>query len=127
MKCGESHAEILGKRGGGEEMTYKGYIGVVEYDDDAKIFTGVVGNTRDVITFQGTSVDELEREFHLSVDDYLEWCKQDGIAPEKPYSGKFNVRFSPELHRQASTKAASNGVSLNHFVETAVRHELNAV
>lgn len=74
-------------------MNYKGYIGNVEYDDEAKIFAGTVINTKTVITFQGTSVDEIEKEFKASVDDYLEWCAQDGIEPEKPYSGKFNVRF----------------------------------
>ena len=63
-------------------MTYKGFVGVVEYDDEARIFSGEVINTRTVITFQGTSVDEVENEFHASVDDYLEWCKEDGIEPE---------------------------------------------
>ena len=60
-------------------MTYKGFVGVVEYDDEARIFSGEVINTRTVITFQGTTVDEVENEFHASVDDYLEWCKEDGI------------------------------------------------
>ena len=54
-------------------MNYKGYVGAVEYDDEAKIFSGEVINTRTVITFQGTTFDELENEFHASVDDYLEW------------------------------------------------------
>ena len=76
-------------------MNYKGFIGIVEYDDEEKIFSGEVINTRTVITFQGKSVDEVEKEFQASVDDYLEWCKQDNIEPEKPYSGKFNVRLSP--------------------------------
>ena len=57
-------------------MIYKGFVGKIEYDDDFKIFTGSVINTQTVITFQGTSVDELQKEFHLSVDDYLEWCNE---------------------------------------------------
>lgn len=61
-------------------MNYKGYIGNVEYDDDAKIFSGTVINTKTVITFQGNSVDEIEKEFRASVDDYLEWCEQDEIS-----------------------------------------------
>ena len=64
-------------------MMYKGYVGEVEYDDEYKIFSGSVINTRTVITFQGASVEELNKEFQLSVDDYLEWCKEDGIDPEK--------------------------------------------
>ena len=86
-------------------MTYKGFVGEVEYDDEARIFSGEVINTRTVITFQGTTVDEVENEFHASVDDYLEWCKEDGIEPEKPYSGKFNVRLSPLFHSKVAMAA----------------------
>ncbi|MCR4762560.1 MAG: type II toxin-antitoxin system HicB family antitoxin [Lachnospiraceae bacterium] len=105
-------------------MNYKGYIGNVEYDDEAHIFSGTVINTRTVITFQGTSVDELETEFRNSVDDYLEWCKEDGIDPEKPYSGRLNVRLRPDTHRKAATKAKILGLSLNSFIEKAVEAEL---
>lgn len=105
-------------------MNYKGYIGNVEYDDEAKIFAGTVINTKTVITFQGTSVEEIENEFHASVDDYLEWCKQDGVEPEKPYSGKFNVRFLPELHQKAAVAARKLNMSLNSFVEKSVEDEL---
>lgn len=105
-------------------MNYKGYIGDVEYDDDAKIFSGNVINTRTVITFQGTSVDELEKEFRNSVDDYLEWCREDGVEPEKPYSGKFNVRFLPALHQKAAIAAKKLNMSLNSFVEKSVQDEL---
>ena len=81
-------------------------------------------NTKTVITFQGTSVEEIEKEFHASVDDYLDWCKQDGVEPEKPYSGKFNVRFLPELHQKAAIAAKKLNISLNSFVEKSVEDEL---
>ncbi|MDR1173869.1 MAG: type II toxin-antitoxin system HicB family antitoxin, partial [Treponema sp.] len=64
-------------------MEYKGYMGIVEYDDDAKLFHGDVINTRDVITFQGTTVEEIERAFKDSVDDYLVWCGEEGTEPER--------------------------------------------
>ena len=108
-------------------MNYKGYVGSVEYDDENRVFTGTVINTRTVITFHGTSVDELEKEFRASVEDYLQWCREDGIEPERPYSGKFNVRFSPELHRRAAIGAKHLGLSLNSFVERAVEDELRAI
>ena len=108
-------------------MNYKGYIGSVEYDDENRVFSGTVINTRTVITFHGSSVDELEKEFHTSVDDYLQWCREDGIEPEKPYSGKFNVRFSPELHRRAALGAKRLGISLNSFMERAVEDELKMI
>jgi len=56
-------------------MEYKGYIGIVEYDAQAKLFHGDVVNNRDVITFQGTNVTEIETAFRESIDDYLDWCK----------------------------------------------------
>ena len=105
-------------------MTYKGFVGKVEYDDDAGILSGSVVNTRTVITFQSDSVGGIEKEFHDSVDDYLEWCKEDGIEPEKPYSGKFNIRLKPEIHQKAAVKAALMGISLNSFVEKAIEDEL---
>ena len=105
-------------------MNYKGYIGKVEYDDENRIFTGSVINVKTVITFCGSSVDEIEDEFRASVDDYLDWCREDNVEPEKPYSGKFNVRFTPELHQQAAVKAKLLGISLNSFVEKSVREAL---
>lgn len=108
-------------------MNYKGYIGQVEYDNENRIFSGIVINTRTVITFQGSSVDELEREFKNSVDDYIEWCKKDGVQPEKPYSGNFRVRFTPQLHQQAVVGAKILGTSLNGFVEKSVKDELETI
>ena len=56
-------------------LKYKGYTGRVEYDDEAKIFHGEIIDTKDVITFQGTSVDEIEKAFRESIDDYLAFLK----------------------------------------------------
>ncbi len=108
-------------------MEYKGYIGIVEYDAQAKLFHGDVVNTRDVITFQGTNVTEIETAFRESVDDYLDWCKKDGVEPEKPYSGKFNLRLSPELHREVAITAKKLNLSINNFVEKALKNELAMV
>jgi len=105
-------------------MNYKGFVGHVEYDDEAKIFHGDVINTRAVITFQGSSVKEIEKSFRDSIDDYLDWCKERGKDPEKPYSGKFNLRISPELHREISIVSRKNNLSLNKFVEKALLDEL---
>ena len=97
-------------------MTYKGYNGVVQYDDEAKIFHGEIINTRTVITFQGTTVDEIETAFKESVDDYLDWCKERNKEPEKPFSGKFVLRLSPDLHRKLNLKARLSNTSLNSFI-----------
>ena len=97
-------------------MEYKGYIGKVEIDEDAGILHGEVINIRDVITFEGSSVNEVQKAFRESVDDYLEFCAQRGEAPEKPFSGKFVVRLPTELHRKAYIQAKLADKSLNGWV-----------
>lgn len=97
-------------------LKYKGYAGIVEYDAEGKIFTGEVMGLRDVITFQGRTPEELEDSFHQSVDLYLEMCARDKASPQKPFSGRFNVRLNPELHRQLAMRAAQEKVSLNEWV-----------
>ena len=97
-------------------LSYKGYSGQIEYDDEAKIFHGEVIDTRDVITFQGKSVDEIELAFRESIDDYLEFCNERGEQPDKPFSGKFILRMSPKLHHKLYLKASRSGKSLNKWV-----------
>jgi predicted HicB family RNase H-like nuclease len=107
-------------------MEYKGYIGKVEFDDSVNVFHGRVVNIRDVVTFEGTTVEELQREFHEAVDDYLEFCASRGEKPDKPFSGRFNVRLSPELHRQVAMAAAHEGESLNSYVSKSLERAVDA-
>ena len=97
-------------------LTYKGYTGKVEVDLEAKILYGEVIDLKDVITFQGENVSEVTEAFKDSVDDYLEFCTVEGVVPEKPFSGKFIVRLTPEQHKIISVAAASSGNSLNSWV-----------
>ena len=102
-------------------LTHKGYAaGPPEFDPDARLFHGEVLGLRDVVTFQGRSVDELEQAFRGSVDDYLAFCAEEGDEPERPYSGKFVVRTSPRIHRFAALASATAGLSLNQWVERTI-------
>lgn len=102
-------------------MKYKDYVGHVTYDDEAKLFHGEVMGLRDVITFQGTTVQELEQAFKDSVDDYLVWCKERGEKPEKTFSGNLRVRIDPDLHAQLALEASSHGKSLNTLIVDKLR------
>ena len=101
-------------------MEFKGYTAKVEFDDAAGIFHGEVLNLRDVITFQGETVQGLKQAFRDSVDDYLEFCTERGESPEKPYSGKFIVRVEPELHKLMAVLAQLSKKSLNAWVNAAL-------
>jgi predicted HicB family RNase H-like nuclease len=64
-------------------------VAQIEFDEQANILHGKVVNIRNVITFQGESVEELKKSFQDSVDDYLEFCAQRNEEPEKPLSHRF--------------------------------------
>jgi predicted HicB family RNase H-like nuclease len=102
-------------------MTYKGYGAKVEFDDDAMIFHGEVIGIRDVVTFQGKTVNELKKAFKDSVDDYLDMCQSRGEEPEKPFSGKFVVRVSPDVHRKIYMAAKRAGQSINAWLNMTLQ------
>ncbi len=101
-------------------MEYKGYRGVITFDDEAEIFHGEIAGTRDVITFQGESVTELRTAFEESVDAYLEFCAERGRSPDKAFSGKIPLRMKPEVHRAAAMAARADGKSLNAWLSEAI-------
>jgi len=96
-------------------MTWRGYTARVEYDERDEIFIGRVCGTRDLISFHADTVADLKREFQHSVDDYLAYCNEHGIAPDKPASGKLMLRIAPETHAAALVAAQSAGKSLNQW------------
>ena len=97
-------------------MEYKGYHGAAQVDEEAGILHGEVLGISDVITFQGRTVDEVVQAFKESVDDYLEWCEKDGKAPNKPFSGKLNLRLGSNLHQEMTMKAKQRDLSLNAYI-----------
>lgn len=97
-------------------MTLDGYMATIELDSEVELFHGEVINTRDVLTFQGRTPEELKQAFADTLSDYRDWCAERGKAPEKPFSGKFMVRLDPELHRRVVAAAVNAGKSLNSFV-----------
>jgi predicted HicB family RNase H-like nuclease len=103
-------------------MTYKGYTARVEYDERDNIFVGRILGIRNMISFHGETVTELRSEFEFAVKDYLMDCKQQGIHPEKPASGKLLLRVPPEVHGRALIAAQAAGKSLNQWATEALQH-----
>lgn len=97
-------------------MTYKGYAAQVEFDAEDHIFVGRIIGIRDIVTFHGESVSELENAFREAVDDYLEACEALGQKPNKPYSGNLMLRVAPDIHAAVATAAAASGKSINQWV-----------
>lgn len=108
-------------------LKYKGYTGYLQVDTKANILYGKVLDIKDVMTFQGKSVEEATTAFEESIDDYLEFCTELGKSPDKPFSGKFHFRTTPEIHRQITIAATKEGKSINTWIEEVVKKEAEKV
>ena len=107
-------------------LQYKEFSGSVEYSAVDECFYGKFIGTTDLVTFEGASVEDLKKSFAEAVEDYLILCKELNKEPQKSYKGSFNVRISPELHKEAVMVASRKGISLNAFVEKAIYDEVHA-
>ncbi|MDP1533594.1 MAG: type II toxin-antitoxin system HicB family antitoxin [Rubrivivax sp.] len=101
-------------------LEYKGYQGTIEYSKEDDLLFGKVLHVDSLIQYDGASVPEIKTAFQGALDGYLTFCEQTGRTPNKPYSGTFNVRIGPELHRDAVMAAAKRGTKLNEFVRDAI-------
>lgn len=105
-------------------MEYKGYIGSVEFSSEDMLFYGKVQGIRALVSYEGSTAKELIDDFHVSVDNYLELCSQEGKEPEKAYKGTFNIRITPTLHKKAAVYAMEHEMSLNSFIEESIEKNL---
>lgn len=99
---------------------YKGYVARVEYSVEDHVLYGKIEGIKDLVNFESDSIDGIEHEFQCAVDDYLSMCEEMGELPDKAYSGTFNVRVSPLLHRKLAMQAFEEGETLNGTVEKAL-------
>lgn len=99
-----------------DALTHRGYTGHAEYHPEDRVFHGRILEIDDVVTFEGRSVDELEQAFRDSVEEYLAYCEETGRRPDKPFSGRLNLRMSPELHRRLHIRAEREGRSINSII-----------
>ena len=107
-----------------DRIKYKGFIGSVHYASEDRVFYGKVEGVKDLITFEGSTVNELEESFEYMVDEHIKDCTKNCIPLEKSYKGNLNIRLSPELHKKVAYKAAYKGVSLNQFINDAIKKEI---
>lgn len=103
-------------------MTYQGYMARIEFDERNNIFVGRFLGLRSIISFHGETVKQLRTAFKSAVDDYIADCKEQGVTPERPASGKLMLRVPPEIHSKALIAAQASGKSLNQ----GLRRRLNA-
>ena len=107
-------------------MSVDGYHARIEYNADTDLFRGEILGLSGGADFYGANPDELRREFKKSLDVFLEVCKEQGIEPRRQFSGKFNLRISPELHEQLAMAAEAQGKSLNALAQETLQKSVSA-
>src|SRR3982751_4427418 len=105
-------------------MKYRGYTARYEIDEADRVLAGRIDGIRDVVTFEADTFDQLEAEFHRSVDEYISYCHEQGGEPERPYSGTFLVRTTPERHAAVAKRAREANTSINSWVAAAIDRAL---
>jgi predicted HicB family RNase H-like nuclease len=107
-----------------QTLQYRGYDGSVLYSAEDKMLHGRVLGIRDMISYGGTDVRSLEKNFRDAIDEYLRFCAKRGKTPNVPYKGSFNVRVSRDLHQRAALYAEENDMKLNTVVQDALKEYL---
>ncbi|HSU15133.1 type II toxin-antitoxin system HicB family antitoxin [Longimicrobium sp.] len=105
-------------------MNYRGYTARYDIDEDDRVLVGRIDGIRDVVTFEGDTFNQLEEEFHRSVDEYIRYCREQGAEPERPYSGTFLIRTTPARHAAVAKRAREENTSLNSWVIAALDRAL---
>lgn len=103
-------------------MKIEGYRAVIQYDPEIEMFRGEFIGLNGGADFYAKDIDGLRTEGAISLKVFLDMCREDGVEPRKEYSGRFNLRVSPQLHAEISTRAVAAGKSLNQWVAD-VLHE----
>ena len=102
-------------------MEIEGYRAVIELDPDIEMFRGEFVGLNGGAYFCARDIPGLRREGVVSLEVFLDMCKEDGIEPRKQFSGKFNARIPPDLHTAIAAAAAADGKNLNQWVRDGLR------
>lgn len=109
-----------------EFMIYKGYLGSAQYSVEDEVFYGKLEFIRSLISYEASDSKKLKKKFEKAVDEYLSDCKEDGVEPEKPFKGSFNVRTGSDLHRKIAVYAKKKRMNLNQVIIEALKQYLPA-
>ena len=107
-------------------MTVNGFNAKIEYDPALDLFRGEILGLSGGADFFGKNPKELRIEFKKSLEVYLDVCREKGIEPRRSYSGKFNLRISPDLHERLAIVAQAEGKSINTVAQEALEQRVEA-
>lgn len=71
-----------------QTLQYRGYTGSIEVSIEDNLLHGKVLDFNGLISYEGTTIEELIADFHEAIDDYLEQCEANSITPQQPQAVK---------------------------------------
>jgi predicted HicB family RNase H-like nuclease len=107
-------------------MNFGDYKAVIQYDPEIEMFRGEFIGLNGGADFYAEDIDGLRKEGETSLKVFFEMCAEDGVEPRKEFSGRFNLRVSPELHAEIAARAAADGKSLNQWVADVLNESVTA-
>jgi predicted HicB family RNase H-like nuclease len=107
-------------------MHYKDYYGSVNFDENELVFYGKLEFIRALVDYEATDATGLKKAFEEAVDDYIELCRTQNIAPETPFKGSLKFRLGPELHREVAAAASANRLTINKFITQTLGRAIKA-
>jgi len=105
-------------------MTIDDYKAKIEYDPELDLFRGEILGLNGGADFYGKNPKQLRTEFKKSLEVFLAVCREQGIEPRRHFSGKFNLRISPELHEKLAIAAQLEGKSINALAQEALQQRV---
>jgi predicted HicB family RNase H-like nuclease len=106
-------------------MIINDYKAKIDFDPEIAMFRGEFIGLNGGADFYAKSIDELRIEGQISLNVFLDICREKNIEPRKEYSGKFNLRVDPAIHKRLVEEATSNGKSLNQTVSEILESSLS--
>ena len=106
-------------------MQINGYRAIIQYDPEIEMFRGEFIGLNGGADFYAKDIEGLQREGKVSLQVFLDMCQEDGVDPQKEYSGKFNLRIQPNLHAEIVARASAAGKSLNQWVADLIDQSLH--
>ena len=105
-------------------MNVDGYSARIEYDPELDVFRGEILGLTGGADFYGKTPAELRTEFKKSLTVFLQVCEEKGVEPRRNYSGRFNLRITPELHEKLAIAAQAEGKSINALAQEALEQRV---
>ena len=107
-------------------MENESYKAKIEYDPEIDMFRGEILGLNGGADFYAQDIDGLRKEGEISLQVFLDMCREDDVEPRKAYSGKFNLRVPPRLHAEIAVKATAAGKSLNQWIADTLEQSVHS-